>query len=263
MTLVLALKLFLVPSLIYLVTLAGRRWGPAIAGWLSAFPVVAGPILLTITLEQGAGFAAQAAQGTLLAVIATVTFCVTYAWASGRFGVGGSVACALAAYGMAVAVLSQVNPPVLISFAAVAACLLVAPRLLPSVPAPAKGGKPVNDVTWRMLSGAVLVLVVTLSASRLGPHLSGIFAMFPVMGTVLTTFSHARQGRAAAVALLRGMVLGFYAFAVFCLTVSLILPSNSIGLAFAIGFACALIVQLGLKAILTMRANQLVVQAKG
>lgn len=37
MTAVLALKLFLVPVLIYLVTLAGRRWGPLVAGWLSAF----------------------------------------------------------------------------------------------------------------------------------------------------------------------------------------------------------------------------------
>jgi hypothetical protein len=45
MNAVLLLKLLLVPLLIYLVTLAGRRWGPAVAGWLSAFPIVAGPIL--------------------------------------------------------------------------------------------------------------------------------------------------------------------------------------------------------------------------
>ncbi len=65
MTAVLLLKLFLVPALIALVTLAGRRWGPAVAGWLSAFPVVAGPILGFIALEQGAAFAARAAIGTL------------------------------------------------------------------------------------------------------------------------------------------------------------------------------------------------------
>jgi hypothetical protein len=53
MNAVLALKLSLVPLLIYLVTLAGRRWGPAVAGWLSAFPIVARPILFALTLEQG------------------------------------------------------------------------------------------------------------------------------------------------------------------------------------------------------------------
>ena len=38
------LKLLLVPALIYAVTLAGRRWGPDVAGWLSAFPILSGPI---------------------------------------------------------------------------------------------------------------------------------------------------------------------------------------------------------------------------
>jgi hypothetical protein len=41
MNAVLALKLTLLPLLIYLVTLAGRRWGQAVAGWLSAFPILA------------------------------------------------------------------------------------------------------------------------------------------------------------------------------------------------------------------------------
>ncbi|WP_431478872.1 hypothetical protein [Massilia eburnea] len=96
---ILALKLFLVPWLIYAVTLAGRRWGPAVAGWLSAFPIVAGPILLAISLEQGAGFAAAAAQGTLLAVLAMIVFSLTYAWASGRMGVAGAMPLALGAWG--------------------------------------------------------------------------------------------------------------------------------------------------------------------
>jgi hypothetical protein len=38
MNAVLVLKLALVPMLILGVTLAGRRWGPSVAGWLSAFP---------------------------------------------------------------------------------------------------------------------------------------------------------------------------------------------------------------------------------
>ena len=73
MNAVLLLKLFLVPLLIALVTLAGRRWGPGVAGWLSAFPVVAGPILFFIAVEQGADFAANAAVGTLSAVLAMLS----------------------------------------------------------------------------------------------------------------------------------------------------------------------------------------------
>jgi hypothetical protein len=79
---ILALKLALVPSLIGGVTLAGRRWGSGVAGWLSAFPIVAGPILLFIAIEKGAHFAQAAAASTLSAVLAIVVFGLSYSWAA-------------------------------------------------------------------------------------------------------------------------------------------------------------------------------------
>jgi hypothetical protein len=109
MTGILSLKLFLVPSLIYAVTLAGRRWGPMVAGWLSAFPVVSGPILLAVTLKQGPDFAATAAEGTLLAVVAILVFSLGYAWASNMFCVLGSMSSALAAYTIAAVVLQSTH----------------------------------------------------------------------------------------------------------------------------------------------------------
>ncbi|WP_137173323.1 hypothetical protein [Massilia sp. HP4] len=90
------LKLLLVPSLIALVTLAGRRWGPGVAGWLSAFPIVSGPILLAIALEQGSDFAAIAAANTLLAVLAIVVFSIVYARIAARPG-AGVILCLVAA----------------------------------------------------------------------------------------------------------------------------------------------------------------------
>ena len=61
----LLVKLLLVPGLIGGITLAGRRWGPAVAGWLSGFPVVTGPILLFVALEQGPQFASTTAAAAL------------------------------------------------------------------------------------------------------------------------------------------------------------------------------------------------------
>jgi hypothetical protein len=77
--------------------------------------------------------------------------------------------------------------------------------------------------------------------------LSGLFAMFPVMSTVLVGFSHRASGPGFAVALLRGMVNGYHAFAVFCLVLSLLLPVQGIGTAFLAATAAALVVQLGVK----------------
>ena len=243
MTAVLALKLFLVPLLIWLVTLAGRRWGPAVAGWLSAFPIVAGPILLALTLEQGPSFAASAAEGTLLAVVAILVFSLAYAWACVRCGVAGSMLLALLAYGVAVAALQALRLPLGLAFAFVWCALLLAGRLFPALPADG-GGTRRNDLGWRMLAAAVLVLLVTAGAAHLGARLSGFFAMFPVMSTVLVGFAHAGMGRGSAVALLRGMVAGYFGFSVFCVTLAMQLRAGGVGAAFGLALGCALVVHL-------------------
>lgn len=253
MTAVLALKLFLVPVLIYLVTLAGRRWGPLVAGWLSAFPIVAGPILFTLSIEQGAAFAAHAAEGTLLAVVAILVFSLAYAWACICHGVAVSMLLALLAYGLAVAALQALRLPLGVAFLLVWCALLLAGRLFPALPLEA-GGARRDDLPWRMLAAAALVLLVTAGATRLGARLSGFFAMFPVMSTVLVGFAHACAGRASAVALLRGMVAGYFGFSVFCVTLAMQLRQAGAGAAFALALGCALVVHLAARRMLAAPA---------
>lgn len=252
---ILLLKLLLVPSLIVLVTLAGRRWGPLVAGWLSAFPIVAGPILLVIALEQGAGFAAAASAATLMAVLAILVFSIAYARCA-HLGMPRAMTAALLAYAFAVLVLRAVTLPLWAGVAAVLAALLLAPRLFGPPPAQAAAGKPSGDLPWRMLAGALLSLSVTFAAAGLGPRLSGLFAMFPVMSTVLVGFSHRASGPGFAVALLRGMVNGYYAFAVFCVVLSLLLRAQPIGIAFLAATAAALAVQLAVRWIVRQLAAQ-------
>lgn len=247
MSVILALKLFLVPLLIAAVTLAGRRWGPAVAGWLSAFPVVSAPILYFIALQHGAAFTADAAVGTLSAVLAILAFGISYAWAATRYSWLLSLLAAFAGYALAVAALALWTPNLHIAAPAVLAALLIAPRLYPKLVSAAsrtaKAKKSGNDIYWRMGAGAMLVLLVTHFSSLLGQRLSGVFAMFPVMGSVLVLFSHRESGPAFAIALLRGMVLGYYAFSVFCIVLGLTLQSIGIAPAFLVALACALVVQ--------------------
>ncbi|MDO8271264.1 MAG: hypothetical protein Q7U82_04985 [Gammaproteobacteria bacterium] len=245
MNLVLILKLLLVPSLIGGVTLAGRRWGPSVAGWLSAFPVVSAPILFFISLEQGPQFAASAAAATLSAVLAILVFGIGYAWVATRSSWSISIVVAFAAYFVAVTCLNFWAPTLIVAAVAVFAALLIAPLLFPTLDAatPVAQSAPVNDIYLRMAAGAVLVLLVTQFSSRLGPQLSGVFAMFPVMSSVLVVFSHRHSGAVFAVKLLRGMVFGYYAFGVFCFILSLALAKFSVALAFVASLASAVIVQ--------------------
>lgn len=245
LTPVLLLKLFLVPALIYLVTAIGRRWGPDVAGWCSALPIVAGPILLTMALEQGTGFAATAAGHTLLAVVAILVFSIAYAWASGRLGIGAAMTVALLAWAASVAALQHVALAPLPGFVLVVCLLALAPSLFPDIGAGAAPAatRPGGDLAPRMLAGAVLSLCVSLGAAAMGARLSGFLAMFPVMSTILTGFSHRACGRAFAVTLLRGMVRGYYAFAAFCLVLSLGLREGALASSFCSAALAALAVQ--------------------
>ena len=223
----LAAKLLLVPSLILLLSLAQRRWGAGLAGWLSAFPVYAGPVLLILSVEQGHDFAAQAAEGTLYAVVATLAFCIAYGWTCLRHGVLLSLLAAALTYALTVSILQFVYLPLFVMFAVV------------------RSAPPGNiDLILRMALGATMVLLVTYFADVMGPRTSGLFGMFPLMSTVLVTFSHHHAGPDSAVALLRGMFYGFYGFASFCVVMTLVLPGHGLLVSFAAGLSTVLALQL-------------------
>jgi len=241
---ILLLKLLLVPALIYAVTLAGRRFGPEVAGWLSAFPIVSGPILLILALEQGAPFAQTAAHGTLLAVLAILVFSVAYAWMATRRGWPDSLFIALCCYALTLIALREVQIPLPSALITVILALLLAPLAFPGVPrwVTQRAAISTKDLPWRMLAAALLVLAVTFAAARLGPKMSGLLAMFPVMSTVLVGFSHRQSGGEFAIRMLRGMVYGYFAFAVFCAVLSAALGSVAIWQAFVLAVICAIAV---------------------
>lgn len=244
MSMVLAVKLLLVPLLIWGITLAGRRWGPTVGGWLSAFPILSAPILFIVAVQHGTAFAARAALSTLTAVLGNLAFGLGYAWSATRFSWGPGILAGFAGYFLVVAFLYLWNPSITTAVPLVLAVLLVAPRLYPvSGPMPRTPSIPANDMLWRMASGVSLVLLVTQFSSALGPQLSGAFAMFPMMAPVLAVFSHRHSGAGYATRLLRGMVLGYYSFSAFCLALVLALPETSLGMAFLVSLGCAVLVQ--------------------
>jgi hypothetical protein len=77
--LILALKLVLTPTLIAVATLAGRRLGPSISGWLVGLPFTSAPVSFFLALEQRTSFAALAAAGSIARVAASAVFGVAYA----------------------------------------------------------------------------------------------------------------------------------------------------------------------------------------
>jgi hypothetical protein len=228
----LLLKLTLAPGLVTATTLAGRRWGPRMAGWLGGLPVVVAPILLAITLEHGRDFGSRAAGGALLGLLSLTGFVLTYGWCARVMGwLPAAVLGWVAFVGMTL-LLDRVEPPNWLSFVVVCTSFALAAVLLPRAAAESGGAAPRFDLLLRATATAALVLALTGLAGALGPRLSGLLASFPVLATVLAAFTHAQEGPAAAAQLLRGFATGLVAFAAFCFAVAELLPSSSVAAAF-------------------------------
>src|SRR3954447_3539994 len=236
----LLLKLTLAPGLVTATTLAGRRWGPRMAGWLGGLPVVVAPILLAITLEHGHAFGARAAGGALLGLLSLTFFILAYGWCARWMGWLPAAAIGGGAFLVGTLLLDQGEPPNGLALVIVCASFAAAAALLPHDPAEPPHSTPRYDLLLRAGATAGLVLLLTGLAGALGPRLSGLLASFPVLATVLAAFTHAQEGPAAAAQLLRGFATGLVAFAVFCFSVAELLPDHSLAFAFLVSAAVAI-----------------------
>ena len=238
-------KLLLAPACVVAVSLAGRRWGLAVAGILGGLPVVAGPILVVLTLVHGRRFGAEAAAGTLLGLAALTLFVVVYGRASERTGPLGSLLAGWAAFLLAVAFLRLLELPLGVSLILVAAGFAAG---LAALPAPARTPAALTEPPWwdlpaRALAALALVVAISAASGALGPDLSGLLAPFPIITSVLAVFTHAHGGAAQVRVLLRSFLIGFYGFAAFCFALALSLDSLGGPAAFSIALAAALAVQ--------------------
>lgn len=239
------LKALLTPSLIALVSVAGRRWGPVVSGLLVGLPLTSGPVLLIIALQNGAPFAAGTARGIILGTISVAIFCLTYGWVALRWRWPGALGASWLVFLMATALLQFVTLSLLLAFAL---CVVVAALSLAVFPhPPAKEqvvvAPPMWDIPARMAVATAFVLLLTSAAPQLGPHLTGLLAPFPIFGTVLSAFTHAQAGTAAALRLLRGLLVGLLSFASFFLVAGMLIAPFGILPAFVAAIIATVIVQ--------------------
>jgi len=240
---VLLFKIILAPVLIALVSLAGRRWGPGVSGWLLGLPLNSGPILLFLLLEQGARFASDAARASLLGILAWAAFCVVYALCSMRTSWWWSTLAGWIAYSVVAAALLPLHLSLAWVFLLVTATLTALVLTFPKpqqLDSPSAQLKP--DLWLRMATASVMVVTLTGVARILGPAPSGILSAFPAYTTILAVFSH-RHGAAYTVEVLKGVTAGLFTAATFLLALSFFLTRLGGALSFAVASAAALAVQ--------------------
>ena len=237
---ILAFKVILAPMLIGFVSIAGRRWGPTVGGWLVSLPLTSAPVILFLAIEQGTAFASSAAQNTLMGIISVASFCLVYYWFSFRFGWPLSMLAGWIAFFALTFIEESLILPLLFSFLAVTAFLIVVLKIMPKSQdkSPALSS-PSWDTPLRMIVATGFVLGLTGAASILGPQLSGLLAPFPMFTTILAVFTHHFQGAYSARRLLRAVVAGSFTFVTFFLVISLVINRWGIAAAFSLALLAA------------------------
>lgn len=241
----LLLKLTLTPLLICGASLAARRWGPSVGGWIVALPLTSGPVALYVALDRGTAFAAGTAEGSIGGLLGDATFALAYGWLAGRVGWPLATLGGLAAFALtALAVQPVISGPALILFGIVAVTMAVCLRLAPPAQETTPPGPlPAWDIPARAVVGTVLVLAITAAAAVLGPQLSGLLAAFPIYVTVLAVFAHRLEGPQQAMGVVRGLQVGLFGTLVFLLVVTTTIDRFGIAQAFGAGLVAALAVQ--------------------
>ena len=239
----LLLKVVVTPVLIAAATLAGRRWGDRLSGWLVGLPLTSGPVVFFLAIEQGRGFATTAALAVLLGTISQAAFAVAYARAAVRTGWPLAAAAGCAVFAVATLGFERVSLPALPAFALVTASLMLATILMPrSRPADDRGPASRWDLPLRIIVATSLVLLLTGIAPEIGAHLTGLLSPFPVYAGVLAIFAH-RQGGDAANNVLRGLLLGLFSFGAFFLLLAVGLNRLGIAPSFLVATGTALAIQ--------------------
>jgi len=231
---ILILKLIMAPLIIGSASLAGRRWGSSVSGWILGMPIVSGPIVFILTLSHDATFAANAALGVLSGGLSLAAYGLTYSWLATRLRWPFTLAGSLIIFAAITLLLQNITFPLLIAFVLVLAALLTGLRFLPKETISSSEDIKLGrwDIPIRILIGTGFILLITGIAPFIGPRLSGLLTTIPLYVTILGVFLQRQQKPAAVAHLFRGMMYGMFAFVGFFVILGILLPRTSIAVSF-------------------------------
>jgi len=236
------LKLILVPIFIGVVSLAGRRWGATVSGWLVGLPLSSGPIAFLLALEQGAVFASRASEAIMLGIVSVYLFCLAYSWTALHLGWFESTVLGAVTFFACTLVLDGVTLSLFVELALALLTLLASLYLMPRVGSDRMSTVHMRgEIPLRMFSATALVFLITGLAALLGPQLTGLLTPFPIFTITMAVFTHRTQGGEEAVKLLRGVLVGTLTFILFYLIIATTIVPLGIAFSFltAIGASFA------------------------
>jgi hypothetical protein len=228
---------------VLLASLAARKWGHTVSGYLGGMPMVGGPIAVYLAIDHGAAFAAAVSLVTLAGLTAQAAHQIGMAYIGRRFGwlaglLGGWGAFAIVGFGLA-----HLAYPWWVAALYGFGALLVMWRVLPRAKDDDKAlpTVPRIELALRMAAAFALAGVILWGSTRFGPVVSGVLLSVPVTGSVIPPFTLKLYGPAALARVQRGFLTGLTGFASFFLVAGVALEPLGVAAGFVLAVLAALV----------------------
>ena len=221
--LALPFKMAVTAAFVVAATTTAERAGALIGALVATLPIAAGPAYVFLALDHDVAFIATSALSSLAINAATAVFALVYAFAAQRHGVLLAVATALTAWTILAVVVRWFDwtlPGALVlNVAVISACAAIG-RHLRDVRMPLVTRR-WYDVPLRAAMTALLVAVVVSLSGRVGPAVTGVLAVFPIVMTSLMVILQLRIGGKASAAVLVNTITGLAGFSTCLVTLHL------------------------------------------
>ncbi len=234
----LVLRMVVAAAFVVSASFIAERTGPVIGALVATLPISAGPSYVFLALDHDAAFIAQGALASLPVNAATIFLGLTYVLLAQRHGLLVSVGSALVVWFSLAALLRSFDLSLaggLIANAIAFAICIPLMRRYAHVKMPLITRR-WYDIPFRASLVAVLVATVVTLSGRVGPSITGIMALFPVVFTSLMLILHPRIGGPPTAAVLANSGWGLLGFglAIAVLHVAVLRFGSAMGLSLAL-----------------------------
>ena len=225
-----------------------ERAGPMIGALVATLPVATGPVYVFLALDHDAAFIAASALAALPINAATITYGLVYVMMAQRHGMMASFGAAmltwLALASLAHSVTWSLDSALAVNALVCAICLPLSQRYRKVVMPPIR--RRWYDIPLRALLVALMVATVVGLSNRLGPAVTGVLAVFPIVSSSLMLILHPRIGGRATAAVLANSVWGLAGFGLGLAMLYLVTPHLGTVTGLLLALAVCVVWNLGL-----------------
>lgn len=242
--LALALKMAVTAGFVVAASLVAEKSGPAVGAMIATLPIAAAPSYVFLALDHDTAFIARSALGSLSANAVTGIFAWVYVMLAQRQPLAVSLLGALAAWFTLAFALSAAPWTILtvvaFNVAVFAVCIPLVMRYC-HVAMP-RMVRRWYDMPLRAAMVACLVAVVVGTSASVGPSVTGLLAVFPIVLTSLMLIFQPRIGGRATAALIANTMWGLAGFSTAVLVLHLVaLWSGNTWIAYALSLATSMV----------------------